>query len=164
MTIHSTFRLMRRVRVPLLVGATALLVSCASIIHGTQQDVGISSTPTGAQVTIDGAVGGTTPFVAKLRRKENHIVRMELAGYQPYETTVTHSVSGWVWGNVVFGGLIGLAVDAISGGLYQLTPEQLSATLLAKSASLARTPDGLYVAVVLTPEPGWQKVGQLQHE
>ena len=91
-------------------------------------------------------------------------MRMELAGYQPYETTVTHSVSGWVWGNIVIGGLIGLAVDAISGGLYKLTPEQVSATMLTKSASLARTPDGLYVAVVMTPEPGWQKVGQLQSE
>ena len=164
MTIHPCLRATRRLRAPFLIGASALLASCASIIHGTQQDIGISSSPTGAAVTIDSATHGTTPIVAKLTRKDNHIVRIELAGYQPYETTVTHSVSGWVWGNIVFGGLIGLAVDAISGGLYKLTPEQVSATLLAKSASVATTPDGLYLAVVLSPAPGWEKVGQLRHE
>ncbi|MDK2964381.1 MAG: hypothetical protein PWQ29_1775 [Verrucomicrobiota bacterium] len=41
-------------------------------------------------------------------------------GYLPDETTLTKKVSGWVRGNLVFGGLIGLAVDAISGGMAQL--------------------------------------------
>ena len=144
--------------------AALTLGACASIIHGTHQDVGISSDPTGASVTVDGHLEGKTPYVASLRRKDNHVVRIELPGYKPFETTVTRSVSGWVWGNIVFGGLIGLAVDAISGGLYKLTPEQVSATLLAKSASVTTTPDGLYLAVVLSPAPGWEKVGQLRHE
>src|SRR5256885_14019069 len=100
--------------------------ACASIIHGTHQDVGISSNPTAAHVTVDGQQTGTTPVVAHLTRKDNHIVRLELPGYKPYEATLTRGVSGWVWGNIVFGGLIGLAVDAISGGMYKLTPEQLS--------------------------------------
>lgn len=47
---------------------------------------------------------GTTPVIAKLERKQSHLVRLELDGYQPYETTLTKSVSGWVWGNLVFGG------------------------------------------------------------
>jgi len=33
-------------------------------------------------------------------------------------------------GNIVFGELIGLAVDAMSGGLYNLTPTQISAQLV----------------------------------
>jgi hypothetical protein len=33
--------------------------------------------------------------------------------------------SGWVWGNIAFGGLIGLGVDFISGGAYQLYPDNL---------------------------------------
>src|SRR5712675_2099472 len=78
-TIHPYLRVVRPIRVPLLIGATALLVSCASIIHGTHQDGGISSSPSGASVTIDSATQGTTPFVAKLTRKDNHIVRIELA-------------------------------------------------------------------------------------
>src|SRR6266566_2573403 len=96
-----------------LVATAVALCSCASIIHGAHQDVGVSSNPTGAQVSVDGQIKGTTPVVANLTRKDNHIVRSELAGYKPYETTVTRKVRGWVWGNIVFGGLIGLAVDAI---------------------------------------------------
>ena len=145
-----------------LVGAAGLICSCASIIHGAHQDVGISSSPTAAQVSVDGQVKGTTPIVANLTRKDNHIVKIELAGYKPFETTLTRKVSGWVWGNIVIGGLIGLAVDAISGGLYNLTPEQVSAALLAGTAHIAPTRDGLYVAVVLAPQPGWEKVGQLE--
>jgi hypothetical protein len=140
-----------------------LLASCASIIHGTSQDIGISSSPTGAKVTIDNQLGGNTPYVAKLSRKDNHIVKIELDGYQPAELTLTKSVSGWVWGNIVFGGLIGLAVDAISGGLYNLTPDQLQATLATQTkTSLAATKDGIYVVLVRTPAPEWAKVGQLE--
>ena len=64
-----------------------------------------------------------------------------------YETTLTRKVRGWVWRSIVFGGLIGLAVDAISGGLYNLTPEQVSGTLLANSSRVAPMRDGLYVMV-----------------
>ncbi len=52
-----------------------------------------------------------------------------MPGYQPFEATLTRSVSGWVWGNIVIGGLIGLAVDSISGGLYSLAPEQITGVL-----------------------------------
>jgi len=146
------------------VASAVVLCSCASIIHGTHQDVGISSNPTGAQVSVDGQVKGATPVVANLTRKDNHIVRIELAGYKPYETTLTRKVSGWVWGNIVFGGLIGLAVDAINGALYNLTPEQVSAALLAGTAHMVPTRDGMYIALVLASQPGWQKVGQLERE
>ena len=66
-----------------------------------------------------------------------------------------------MWGNLVFGALPGLAIDAISGGLYKLKPETVTATLAAQSASVATGDDYLVVAVVLSPEPGWEKVGQL---
>jgi hypothetical protein len=100
--------------------------------------------------------------IAKLTRKDNHVVRIELPGYQPQDLTLTRSVSGWVWGNIVFGGLIGLAVDAIDGGMYKLTPDQLSATLIATNASVAKTPDGIFLVAVLEPRSDWVKVGQLQ--
>jgi len=112
-------------------------------------------------VKIDNVSSGNTPVVAKLTRKDNHFVRVELSGYQPFDMTLTRSVSGWVWGNIVFGGLIGLAVDAIDGAFYNLSPEQVSATLAATHASVSKTGDGIYLFAVLKPQPGWVKVGQL---
>lgn len=139
------------------------MAGCATVIHGTRQDVGISSTPTGASITIDNLQSGTTPIFAKLRRKENHVVRITLPGYQSMDLTLTSSVSGWVWGNVAIGGLIGLAVDAISGGMYKLSPEQLSAALGATSAgTVTKSGDGIYVVVVLKPDANWIKVAQLE--
>jgi hypothetical protein len=108
---------------------------------------------------------GRTPVIAKLARGDNHVVRLELPGYQPFETTFTKSVSGWVWGNILFGGLIGLAVDAISGGLYYLTPEQLQATLLLATPGdkiASSDSDEIILVVVLSPDPAWQRIDQLQ--
>jgi hypothetical protein len=147
-----------------LIGMVAFLATgCATVIHGTRQDVGISSTPTGASVTIDNLQSGSTPVFAKLRRKENHVVRISLPGYQATDLTLTSSVSGWVWGNVAIGGLIGLAVDAISGGMYKLSPEELSAALgITSAGTVTKGTDGIYVVVVLKPEANWVKVAQLE--
>jgi hypothetical protein len=148
----------------MLIGIGALLTTgCATIIHGTQQNVGIASTPTGAFVTIDNFQSGTTPIFAKLRRKENHVVRISLPGYQPKDLSLTSGVSGWVWGNIAIGGLVGLAVDAITGGMYKLSPEELSAALGATSAAtVTKGADGIYVVVVLKPEANWVRVAQLE--
>jgi hypothetical protein len=152
-----------------LAGVVAIVMTalfgCASIMNGTTQDVGISSSPSNARVTVDGRLAGKTPFIAQLKRKDNHTIKIELEGYQPFEATFTRSASGWVWGNLAFGGLIGLAIDAISGSMYKLTPEQMQAELKesAKEVSAIDKGDYLYLAVVLHPDPKWEKVGTLQN-
>ncbi|HEX5436982.1 MAG TPA: PEGA domain-containing protein [Gemmatimonadaceae bacterium] len=147
-----------------LVLALFAVSGCGTIIHGTMQNIGLSSTPTNARVWVDNQALGNTPTIVKLSRKDNHIIRMELAGYQPFEATITRSVSGWVVGNLVFGGLVGLAVDAISGGLYKLTPDQVAGQLAKQSASVQRVGNGLFVTVVLRPDATWQRVGTLARE
>lgn len=109
------------------------LSSCATIINQTKQSVAISSQPTNAEVTIDQQPAGHTPLVTRLKRKQNHIVTITLEGYQPHETTITHGLSGWFFGNILFGGLIGVAIDAWSGGMYKLTPDQVQAVLAQTS-------------------------------
>lgn len=142
--------------------ASVSMVSCATIMHQTKQDVGIASTPTGASVAIDNKPYGKTPLVAELKRKENHFVKVELPGYETFELAITHKVSGWIWGNIAFGGLIGLAIDAISGGMYKLTPDQVVAQLQKQGSAALLREDALYIAVVLEPESNWEKIGQLE--
>lgn len=151
----------RAILLVLAIGST-VVTSCASIMHGTSQDVGVSSSPTGASVTIDNTMKAETPFVAKLSRKDNHVIHVAADGYAPADLTLTRSTSGWVWGNILFGGLIGLAVDAMTGGLYNLTPDQLSATLAKQTGALAPAKDGIYVVLVPRADAGWTKVGQLR--
>lgn len=140
----------------------AFIAGCATIMHGSSQSVGISSTPSGANVTIDNGERGKTPIVAKLSRKDHHVVKIELQGYETYEGTLTRQTSGWVWGNIVFGGLVGLAVDAISGGLYKLTPNQISTNLIRGQAQIESREDAIYVFVTLKPDPSWEKIGNLK--
>jgi hypothetical protein len=155
-------------RAILVVGAVVAMAGCASIMHGTSQDIGFQSTPTNARVSVDGLPMGKTPVVAKLSRKDNHIVKMNLDGYQPFEATLTRSTSGWVWGNIVFGGLIGLAVDAMSGGLYNLSPDQISGQLSqgvipqGKPPTAMVTKDGIFIAVVMHADSAWKRIGSLE--
>ena len=151
----------------LLAASIAALTGCATIMHGTSQDIGFQSSPTNAKVLVDGLPMGNTPVVAKLSRKDNHIVKMNLDGYQPFEATLTRGTSGWVWGNIVFGGLIGLAVDAMSGGLYNLTPNQISGQLSGgvipqgKPPTAMVTKDGIFITVVMHADPAWTRIGSL---
>lgn len=144
-----------------LVAASALVAACATIMHGSSQQVGINSQPTGATVVVDSQTVGMTPVVAKLARKRTHRITVTLAGYQPYEMVTTRKTSGWVWGNIVFGGLIGLIVDASTGGLYDVRPEQVNAQL-ARTGAMGQAHDGtIYVFLVREVDPSWVKIGQL---
>lgn len=150
----------RLVAVNLVIFAFAFSIYCASIMHGTTQEVGFGSSPTAAKVSVNGKELGNTPIIEDLKRKNQYLVKIELEGYLPYETTITKKVSGWVWGNVLFGGLLGLAVDAITGGLYNLHPEQIQAELRRGTAFKIKD-NTLYIFTVLHPKPDWEKVGTL---
>lgn len=149
---------MRRFIALTLVAAS--LSGCATIMHGSNQSVGFTSDPAGAQVFVDNRNVGVTPVTATLSRKENHAVRVELAGYAPYEMQLSRGISGWVWGNLIIGGIPGLAIDAITGSLYKLTPDQVNAAFTRPNAMLGG--DALMIAVVLSPDPSWEKIGQMQ--
>jgi hypothetical protein len=147
--------------VSLAVFVPAFVAACATIMHGTSQQVSINSQPTGATVVVDSQTLGVTPVVAKLGRKRTHRVTVTLAGYQPYEMVTIRKTSGWVWGNIVFGGLIGLIVDASSGGLYDVRPEVISSQLARSGASGAVRDGTIYVFLVREVDPSWVKIGQL---
>jgi ABC-type Fe3+-hydroxamate transport system substrate-binding protein len=141
---------------------SAAVLACATIMHGSSQEVSIASQPTGATVTVDGHPAGVTPVAAKLGRKDMHHVVVTMQGYQPFEIVTTRKTSGWVWGNIVFGGLIGLAVDAITGGLYDVKPDQIQAQLAKTGASTVTRNGDLYVLLVREPDPSWRRIGQLE--
>jgi hypothetical protein len=63
----------------LLVG---LLSGCASIFHGTSQEITFETSPSGAKVFLDGDLVGTTPFSMKVKKNKYKSFRVELDGYQ----------------------------------------------------------------------------------
>lgn len=103
---------------------------CCTIMHGgTTQEVGISSSPSGAEIYVNDKLMGKTPGFIELERDDTHIVTIKKDGFEQGSMTITNEVSGWVWGNIIAGGFIGLAVDAISGSMYNLTPDNQTVDL-----------------------------------
>jgi hypothetical protein len=139
------------------------LSSCATIILGSRQSVGISSMPTNATIFINDIDYGATPRTVDLKKSDakSFKVRIELEGYEPYETVLTRKTSGWIAGNIVFGGLIGLVIDFATGGAYVLTPEQIQAELSDQTSMMPHSDDAIQVFVTLEPNDEWQKIGQL---
>ena len=52
-----------------------------------------------------------------------------MEGYTPYEMQLEKKLSGWVWGNIAFGGVVGVIVDGTTGAMYRLTPNNVDASM-----------------------------------
>ena len=118
----------------LLLSVCVTCSGCATIVTGggESQSVRFNSTPRGANVTVDGNFIGETPVSADLTRKDDHYVTMEYGG-ETKEATISSWPNLWVFGNVIFGGLIGIAVDLFSGSMDgSLTPRDVSERFVAK--------------------------------
>jgi hypothetical protein len=96
--------------------------SCATLIHGSRQELFLTCEPRVASVYVDGQYIGKTPMHTFLSRGKDHQLKIELAGYKPYETTLTRRLDGWVFGNIL---LVGIAVDAVNGSMYRLSPKNI---------------------------------------
>jgi hypothetical protein len=136
----------------LIVSAAALSSGCASIVKGTTQAIPVSSAPSGADVKLDGNKVGQTPMSVDVKRKTDHLLTIERAGYQVESVAITRNIGGAVFGNILAGGLVGWGVDAVSGAQYNLTPATVSVTLKETAAGDHVTPVSQSSAAVFIEE------------
>ncbi|WP_200333796.1 PEGA domain-containing protein [Thiocystis violacea] len=106
---------------------------CGTITRGTTQDIAIDSSPQGAVVQASNGMGGVTPMSVKAARNAPLTVKISKDGYKDHSAILTPHVSSGgtagLAGNILVGGIIGMAVDAGSGAMYDLTPERVFAVL-----------------------------------
>ncbi|HEU5289182.1 MAG TPA: PEGA domain-containing protein [Cyclobacteriaceae bacterium] len=164
---------MKKIIIGSIIIVTGMLSSCASIVHGNVQTIDFTSQPKGARIIIDGSEYGVTPSSIPLKRsgrfkgeistKKEYAVKIELDGYYPYEIKIKREMDAWFLGNIIFGGLIGIIIDASSGAMYKLTPDQVVAQMSVQTAMIKQeNDDRIYIAVALEVDPGWEKIGTLE--
>ena len=116
----------------------ALSTGCATITGGTSQTIAVTTNPDGAdcQFTRDGKLVGRinpTPGVMPVSKATGNIgVSCTKDGYVPTVGSVSSEFQAATLGNILLGGIIGVAVDAASGAMNKY-PEQVSFTLIPVS-------------------------------
>jgi hypothetical protein len=101
------------------------LPGCATIITDDHQSIVVKTDPAGAtcQIRQGGTVLGTIPqtpgtvYVGKSR----HDIAIDCAryGYYPGAAVLQPSFQDWTFGNLLYGGEVGLLVDASSGAISE---------------------------------------------
>lgn len=94
---------------------------CATMVTGTEQNVLITSNPTGALVKINEKTY-QTPATLKLGKKSNHFVVIEKPGYESEAVEIRRHISWWNTLDVLWVYLapIPLMYDLKTGGFYEL--------------------------------------------
>ncbi len=123
----------------------ASLSACSTIVSESSYPVSIISSPSEANFTItneDGEVvhQGITPSTVTLPSSNgffdgaDYTITYEKDDYTTVTYTVTSSVDGWYFGNILIGGLLGmLIIDPATGAMWKL-PESASMSLTKKMA------------------------------
>ena len=133
----------------LLLAAAVLLTSgCASIVSKSSYPVTIYSTPPNARISITDKRGkevyqGAAPATVNLKAssgffsKAFYQVTFELPGYDRRLVPINYKLDGWYFGNILFGGLIGmLIVDPATGAMFKLDTPVID-ELLTQSVSVS---------------------------
>ncbi len=127
--------------------AVACFNSCATIVSPNQYPVIINATPAGAEISITDRAGreiyrGTAPATVYLRsghsyfRRGQYAVRVSKPGYDDQIFPIEGNINGWYFGNLLFGGIIGmLIVDPLSGAMYTINTPIVSVGLAKSEAT-----------------------------
>ncbi|MBL9187953.1 MAG: hypothetical protein JNK23_10775 [Opitutaceae bacterium] len=154
----------------LLAGAIACsaLVSggCASIVHSGNRTITINTEPAGAKATVTKAGGdivtvNRTPCTVSLDPKRGYfkgqafVLKLELEGHKTVELQLQPAVSGWFFGNILFGGLIGMiAVDPVTGSMWNIEPDKIEQKLTTAQAAAIESQAGFTVVLASTLTAG----------
>ncbi len=130
----------------LLLACLYFLSGCASIVSGGPEVVTVNSNPSDAKITICNDRTGQcitaaqTPYAATLNRGQGfftparYSIECEKEGYEPSVRKLQAGMNGWYWGNIIFGGLIGmLIVDPATGAMWDLKEQNIVMNLTEKS-------------------------------
>lgn len=109
------------------------LSACATIVTGTSQSLTVDTSPEGADCQVAQAgfpVGEIprTPGSVRIAKSSAPVeVMCTKPGFQPTQQMQGSGVNGWVFGNILIGGIIGVVVDMASGAVYHYNSNMMLA-------------------------------------
>jgi len=131
--------------------ALLLLHSCGTIMSPAMWSVPVDSDPAGATVYYQGAAVGVTPCVVPVKRRSQQL-ELELAGHHRQPVALRTSMNGWLFGNILLGGVVGILIDLASGGSWVVQDHPIKVPLVPDSMP---APDVPFIpASTLPPRAG----------
>ena len=122
----------------LLVPAVLVMNGCATIMTGKYEDISVTSDPPGVTVRADNGTQIVTPGHFNFTRNQEHTLVADYGGAETQQVHLKHQMQGWVWGNILLGGIIGLAIDSASGAGDELFPKKVHFDFTSEGQQIAR--------------------------
>ncbi|MDJ0741683.1 MAG: hypothetical protein QNJ91_18400 [Gammaproteobacteria bacterium] len=133
--------------------AAALAGGCATIVEGGAQTVRVDTDPPGARCVITRAgvavstIPSTPATVSLFKESGDLALRCSKPGYLDSDAAQSAEFSGTVFGNILFGGLIGAAIDMGSGATHKY-PDEIFVTLVPERFAGPAARDAFFAALV----------------
>ena len=137
---------MKRFLLCCLFFSTLCLSGCASIVSSGSRNVTITTEPDQATVEIVNQRDNTsilkanTPHTMNIDASAGFFqpaefkIKLSKDGYLPMEKQLKANINGWYFGNIVFGGLVGiLIVDPATGAMWKFYDDKVSVKLYKDS-------------------------------
>jgi hypothetical protein len=112
----------------LVVFSVVIFTGCATILHGSHQDIHVRSAPANVSVYMQGIKAGETPVTLHLKRNEPYTLVLKKDGYKSMKVHLHKNFKPLpsIVGNIFWSGIIGIVVDLATGAAYKLSPEQIN--------------------------------------
>jgi uncharacterized protein YceK len=100
------------------------LSGCATVMNHDGQPIYFSSEPQGATVKVNGIQKGVTPTTILLKASNNKkVITYELDGFRTRTFELDKEFNTNIIGNVIFGGIIGIGIDTVTGNSQKYTEQ-----------------------------------------
>ena len=128
--VRGTVFMTGKTAIILLTGAALLTSGCATVTRGKSEQVQFTSVPSGAVVSTTMGASCTTPCSLEVLRKQAFNASFQHRGQTRIVKVITKSQGEGVAagvGNVLIGGVVGVAVDAGTGATLDHVPNPVHA-------------------------------------
>ena len=119
------------IRKIIVLAGVLLLSGCATIMHGDSQYIVINSQPSEARIRVAGK-SYITPTRVLFKRGlpiQEYQILAEKEGSRPATAKINRRYSSWLWGDILWGVIPGIAIDTLTGAAFDLYPDQLTVNL-----------------------------------